>query len=163
MATVAVRTGEAFAAAHPAGAEGYLAGAARVAAELRALDAELSTLLSGCRHDRVVVSHEAYAYLLAPHGLEQVGVSPPGAHGEASPRDITELAAAVRDAGIDLVLSEPVEGRAGAAAVAREAGVGLADIYSLDIVSPREAAAGYPELLRRQAAAVARAAECAGG
>jgi hypothetical protein len=38
--------------------------------------------------------------------------------------------------------------------------VELVDIYSLDIVSEEQAARGYPDLLREQAAAVAQVAQC---
>jgi zinc transport system substrate-binding protein len=163
MATVAERTGDAFAAADPAGAARYQAGAARVAGELRALDEEIAGLLSGCRFDRVVVSHAAYAYLLEPHGLVQVGVSPAGGHSEPSPRDIADLAQLVRETGLAAVLTESAEGRAGAEAVAREAGVGLVEIASIDLVNDAQERSGYPELLRAQAEAVARVAQCLGG
>jgi zinc transport system substrate-binding protein len=108
----------------------------------------------------VVVAHEAYQYLLAPHGLTEHGISGAGGHSEASPQDIADLAAMVRDMGLPAVLSEPVEGRTDAEAVAAEAGVEVLDIYSLDIVEEAQAAKGFPALLREQAEAVATAAEC---
>jgi len=160
MADVTEHIGEAFAAADPRNANAYAANAARVAAELRALDDEIGELLSGCAIDTVVVSHEAYAYLLRPHGLTQEGISPAGGHSDPSPRDIARLAAEVRMLGIRTVLTEPVEGRSGAEAVAREAGVRTDGIYSLDIVNERHADTGYPELLRQQAQVVAGAADC---
>ncbi|HVM19216.1 MAG TPA: metal ABC transporter substrate-binding protein [Egibacteraceae bacterium] len=160
MAQVAERVGEAFATADPDNAEAYRSNASEVAAELEALDEEIAGLLGDCTFDEVIVSHEAYAYLLEPHGLEQHGVSGAGGHGEATPQQIANLVDEVREQGIPAVLTEPVEGRADAETVAREAGVELIDIYSLDIVDDEQAAQGYPALLRQQADAVAQAAEC---
>lgn len=162
MADVALRTGDAFAAADPAGAQGYRANAEAVRQALVTLDTELDALLDSCRFDEVIVSHEAYAYLVEPHGLRQEGLSGAGGHGEASPRRIADLAAEVRAEGIPAVLVEPVEGRAEAEAVGAEAGVELVDVYSLDIVSDDQAAKGLVQLLREQAQAVARAAGCSG-
>lgn len=129
---------------------------------MRRLDADVDAVLGDCRFDTVVVSHAAYAYLLEPHGITQEGVSGPGGHAGASPQRVAELAATIAQAGIPAVLSEPVEGRRDAEAVAREAGVDIIEILSLDVVDEERAARGYPDLLREQAQAAARAAGCAG-
>lgn len=160
MAEVAEAVGEAFAAADPDGAEVYRGNAAGVRDELVALDEELAGLLSDCEFDEVIVSHEAYAYLLEPHGLAQHGISSAGGHSEATPQDIAELTEEVRAEGIPAVLTEPVEGRQDAEAVAAEADVDLIEIYSLDIVDSGQYETGYPQLLREQAQAVAQAARC---
>ncbi|MDP8970763.1 MAG: metal ABC transporter substrate-binding protein [Actinomycetota bacterium] len=162
MADVALRTGEAFAAADPAGTRGYRANAEAVHDALATLDTELDALLDSCRFEEVIVSHEAYAYLLEPHGLRQKGLTGAGGHVEASPRRIADLSAEVRAEGLPAVLVEPVEGRAEAEAVGAETGVELVDIYSLDIVTDDQAAKGLVRLLREQAQAVARAAGCSG-
>lgn len=160
LAEVAEAAGAAFAAADPAGADAYTAAAAELAADLEALDAEVAALLDDCAHDRVVVGHEAFAYLLEPHGLHQEGISGAAGHAAASPQRIAALVELIREEGIPAVLSEPVEGRADAEAVAAEAGVEVIDVLALGLVTQEQAAAGYPALLREQAAAVARAADC---
>lgn len=160
MARVATAIGDAAATAEPSGAETYRANAADVASRLDDLAAEITAMLSGCRHATVVVSHEAYQYLLEPAGLEQHGVSSAAGHSGASPQDIAGLAAEIREQDLPAVLTEPVAGRTDAEAVAAEASVELIDIYSLDVVDDEQAARGFPALLREQAAAVAKAAEC---
>jgi zinc transport system substrate-binding protein len=162
MADIAVAMGEAFAAADPDNAEQYTATAAVVADDLTAVGEQIAGMLDACEHDEIIVSHEAYGYLLAPHGLEQHGISGAGGHSEASPADIAALTAEIREENIPAVLSEPVEGRTDAEAVAREAGVEIIEIYSLDIVDDEQAAEGFPALLVQQAEAVAQAAQCAG-
>ena len=160
MAELAVAVGDAAAESNESQAATYRANALRVAAELGQLAGQVKALLSDCTHDEVIVGHEAFAYLLAPHGLEQRGISGAGGHSEASPQDISALAAQIEAKGLPAVLSEPVEGRTDAEAVAREAGVEVIEILSLDIVDAEQAAQGYPALLLEQARAVAAAAEC---
>ena len=162
MADIAVAMGAAFAEADPDGAEQYTANADRVSQDLLAAAEQVGGMLADCEHAEVIVSHEAFAYLLAPHGLEQHGISGAGGHSEASPADIATLTAEIREEGIPAVLSEPVEGRTDAEAVAREAGVEIIDIYSLDIVDSEQSSTGFPPLLLQQAEAVAQAAQCAG-
>lgn len=160
LADVAVAVGDAVAETDPEQAEQYRSNAQRLAHELRDLAADVQTTLRDCAHDEVIVGHEAFAYLLTPNGLTQRGISGAGGHSEASPHDVAELAATIKREGLPAVLSEPVEGREDAEAVAREAGVKVLPVYSLDIVDDAQRAKGYPTLLREQADAVAAAAEC---
>ena len=162
MADVATAVGKAAGAADPARADEYARNAATTAGLLDDLAGEIEATLSSCSADTVIVSHEAYQYLLAPAGLEQHGISGAAGHSEASPSDIADLAAEIRADGLPAVLTEPVEGRTDAEAVAAEAGVDLIEIYSLDVVDEAQAAKGFPQLLREQADAVAQAAGCAG-
>ena len=162
MVDLAAATGEAFAQADPANGDTYLANAEQAAEEMTRVATDVEALLTDCEHDEIIVSHEAYAYLVGPHGLTQHGISGAGGHGGASPGDITRLVAQVRAEGIPAVLSEPVEGRTDAEVVAAEAGIELLEILSLDIVDETQAAKGFPALLREQAEAVARAAQCTG-
>lgn len=160
MARLAISVGDAAAEADPAHAVEYRNNAERVEQDLFELATHVAERLADCRHNEVVVSHEAYEYLLAPHDLTQHGISGAAGHSEASPQDIARLALQIRDLGLPAVLSEPVEGRTDAEAVAAEAGVEVIDIYSLDIVDDEQAERGYPALLLEQAEAVAAAAEC---
>jgi zinc transport system substrate-binding protein len=160
LAQVATALGEAAAAADASHAQDYRAAAERVRSQLDTAADETAALFDSCRHDTVVVGHEAYAYLLEPHGITQHGISGAGGHSEASPADIASLVSQIRDNDLEAVLTEPVEGRSDAEAVAGEAGVDLIEIYSLDIVSDEQAAKGFPQLLREQAQAAATAAGC---
>lgn len=160
MAGVAVAIGERLAEVDPRGAGAYRANAGALGDELEALDADLDALLSGCRHDTAIVSHEAYAYLLEPRELHQEGISGAGGHTEASPQRLAELTRRIRDGGVPAVLAEPVEGRADAEALAREAGVDLLDIDPLETTGDEGFATGYPGLLRQQAQQFALALDC---
>lgn len=160
MAAATEAVGEALAAADPSGAEGYRDRAATLRDELTALDAQLDRLLSGCARDTAIVSHEAYAYLLAPRGLSQEGISGSGGHTGASPRRLAELAERIRAEGIPAVLAEPVEGRDDAEALAREAGVELLEIDPLEVAEPSDGTV-FMAKLRQQAETFASALGCA--
>ncbi len=162
MARVAARTGEAFAAADPGGAAAYEANATALAADLELLDRELAAVLSGCRFSEAIVSHEAYGYLLEPHGLAQRGIAGTNPEAGASPAQLAELTEHIRTTGVTAVIAEPVEGRTDAEALAQEAGVRLLEINPLEIVSDQEFEVGYIELLRQQASTFAQALECTG-
>jgi zinc transport system substrate-binding protein len=162
MARVAEAIGEAFARADPDAGQAYRSNAAALHDQLVDLDAEIDDLLSGCRLTTAIVSHEAYAYLLEPRGLQQEGISGAAGHGEASPGRLADLTERIRDERIPAVLAEPVEGRADAEALAAEAGVDLLDIEPLEVVTGEQHAIGYPTLLRQQAETFAAALDCPG-
>ena len=161
MADVAVRTGEAFATADPGNAETYRNNARAVSEELAELGRELDATLGGeCRHLEVIVSHQAYGYLLAPLGVAQHGVTGINPQAGASSAELAELVEEIEREGFGHVLTEPQEGREGAETVAREADVELLEISPLDAVTDEQAGAGFIELVRAQAAQFATALGC---
>jgi zinc transport system substrate-binding protein len=162
MAEVAHEIGTAFAAASPDEAEAFRERAEALHDELLALDEELDEVLSDCEREVAIVSHEAYAYMLDPRGLEQEGISGAGGHGDASPQRLAELTQRIQEEDLPAVLAEPVEGRADAEALANEAGVDLLEIDPLEIGTDELFEQGYPDALREQAATFAEALECRG-
>lgn len=160
MADVVDAIAEAFAAADPDHGAAYVANAAQLRDELAVVADDIDALLSDCRLDTAIVSHEAYAYLLHPRGLEQEGISGAGGHAEVSPQRLAELTERIRADGIPGVLAEPVEGRADAEALAAEAGVDLLEIDPLEVVTVDQYERGYFVLLREQAEAFATALDC---
>ncbi len=161
MAETAVRAAEAFAASDPENAVTYRENAKRLGEELADLEGELDETLGGeCRHREVIVSHQAYGYLLEPFGVEQRGITGIDPSAGASSAVVGELVEEIRREGFQHVLTEPVEGRDGAETVAREADVELLEISPLDAVTPDQARAGFVSLVRSQAAQFATALGC---
>jgi zinc transport system substrate-binding protein len=163
MADVVIEIGAAFGRIDAERAQAYEDNAAGLRDELLALDEELDALLSDCRFDTAIVSHEAYAYLLQPRGLAQEGISGAGGHGEASPQRIAELSARIQEEGIPALLAEPLHGRSDAEALASESGVELLTIDPLEIAGDEDFDRGYLELLREQGEQFATALDCRGG
>lgn len=162
MADYAVTTGEAFAEADPGTADTYTENAAAVAEEMDALQTELDELLGGdCTFDEAIVSHEAFGYLLEPYDKVEHGVTGVDAEAGATSGELAELVEEVEAEGFEHVLSDVLEGREGAEALASETGVELLDVNSLDVVDDQTAEVGYPDLVRQQAEAFATALGCA--
>lgn len=161
MADVARRVGEAFAAADAEHARDYAANADAAAQELTDLNAQIDRLLADCRFDTVIVSHEAYAYLLGPRGLEQEGISGAGGHVEASPGRLAQLTQRIRDEGIPAIAAEPLEGRADAEVLAQESGAPLVEIDPLEVADDDALERGYPQMLTEQVESFATALDCA--
>jgi ABC-type Zn uptake system ZnuABC Zn-binding protein ZnuA len=83
-----------------------------------------------------------------------------GAEGDASAAELAAIVSEIRTEGFTHVLAEPSEGRNGAEAVVREAGVELLEIVPLESVTDEQAATGLPDLVRAQAASFATALGC---
>lgn len=162
MDDTAAALGDALATADPDRADAYGDAAAELAAELDDLSGEVDARLSACAHDTVIISHEAYAYLLEPRGISQEGISSAGGHGEASPRRLAELSERIVAEGIPAVAAEPLHGRADAEALAAEAGVDIVEVNPLEDVSDDEYERGYPRLLLDQVDSFARVLGCEG-
>lgn len=161
MADYAVATGEAFAEADPDNADTYTENAAAVAEEMDALQTELDEMLGGdCTFDEAIVSHEAFGYLLEPYDKVEHGVTGVDAEAGATSGELAELVEEVEAEGLEHVLTDVLEGRAGAEALANEAGVELLEVNSLDVVDDEAAEIGYPDLARQQAEAFATALGC---
>lgn len=162
MTEVATAIGQAFAAADADHGEAYDESAAALADELAAAEDAIDERLSDCAHPRAVVGHEAWAYLLEPRGLQQVGISRASGHGEASPQRLAELADLIEAEGIPGVFAEPVEGRENAEALAAEADVELFEVDPLGVPADVDAwlERGYLELLMDQVDRFAEGMQC---
>src|SRR5437870_6300798 len=83
MEQITLTISRALVAADPSGKGGYEARAARVTAQLSALDSSYRSGLSGCRYTSFVTTHEAFGYLADQYGLGQIGIE--GLTPEAEP------------------------------------------------------------------------------
>lgn len=136
MQDVARAVAGALSGADPDGTGAYQDGAARLVADLEALDAELRDGLARCDERLLVTTHGAFAYLADRYGLEQASITgiEPGA--EADPARIAELADLVEDRGVTTVFTEELLPADLAVTVAAEVGAATA------VLSPLE---GEPE------------------
>ncbi|MFI6294420.1 metal ABC transporter substrate-binding protein [Nonomuraea sp. NPDC050790] len=91
FATVAGKLGERMAQADPAHAQAYKDRAAKTAADLSALDQEMTKGLTNCTSKTMVTSHEAFGYLADRYKLKQVGITL-DPESEPSPARIAEVA-----------------------------------------------------------------------
>lgn len=148
--------------ADPDGAPTYRAGHDAVHAVLTELDGALADGLRDCERRTIVTSHAAFGRLAARHGLVQQSVSGLSPDAEPDPRRLGELADLVRREGITTVFTEELVSPAVAEALANEAGVRTAVLDPIESRSDaaRRAGRAYPDLLRRDLAALRRALDC---
>jgi ABC-type Zn uptake system ZnuABC Zn-binding protein ZnuA len=116
---------EAFARLDPAGAEGYRSRAAEAVVSLAALDAEIASMLAPARGRAVVSTHNSWTYFLADYGLVNGGSIEPVPGREPSPRELRALIDLVRDRRIPALFTEPQFPPSAARVVAGDAGVRL--------------------------------------
>jgi zinc/manganese transport system substrate-binding protein len=107
---------------------------AELDARLEALDAEVRTMLSGIPDGRrvLVTGHESMGYFADRYGFRLIGAVVPGlsSQGEVSARQLADLAALIREAGVPAVFSEVGTPRSVVDAIAAETGVRVVELPS---------------------------------
>jgi zinc transport system substrate-binding protein len=107
----------------PAGAEDYGENLARLQADLRALDREIETLITGSGVRRFLIYHPAWGQFARRYGLEQIAIEEDGK--EPSARRLAELIDWARRAGVEVIFVQPQASQVPARALAREIGARL--------------------------------------
>lgn len=117
-----------LAAADPAGAGVYTRNAGACAARLEALADEFAALGRALANRRVVTQHAVFDYLARDMGLEIVGVVQAHPGQDPSAAEMLRLVKTIRERGAGAVFTEPQYPARVAQAVAREAGIPLAEL-----------------------------------
>ncbi len=140
----------------------WMANATAYADELRALDAEVVSMLDAVREDRrkMVTNHEAFGYFAERYDFELVGVVVPGGSTLADPSsaELAELVDVMTDENIDVIFAETTEPAALAEAVAAEVGdVDVVELFTGSLGGPGSGAETYVDFVRTNAERVAGA------
>ncbi|HUF33228.1 MAG TPA: zinc ABC transporter substrate-binding protein [Acidimicrobiales bacterium] len=126
----------------PDGAEAFEANGEDFAAELADLDERYQEALADCRHDLIVVQHEAFGWMTDRYGLRQEGIAGLSPEQEPNPRRMAELVELVQEEGINVVFTETLVSPRVAEALAREAGVETLTLNPLEGLTDEQRAAG---------------------
>jgi zinc/manganese transport system substrate-binding protein len=131
-------------------------------AELAALDAEITDILSVVPDERrlLVTNHDAFGYLASSQGFEIVGtVLPSGSPlAEPSPADLVALADQIRELGVPAIFTENTTSTDLARTLAAEAGgVAVIGLYSDSLGPPDSDGDTYIALMRANASRIAGA------
>jgi zinc transport system substrate-binding protein len=126
LAAVGHQVAEALAAADPARADDFAAGALALEADLLALTEELLAGLAECERDTIVTSHAAYGYLTELTGLKQLGVAGVDPEGEPSPARLREVRDLMTGLGVTTFFTEPMADPGIAASLSADLGVEIA-------------------------------------
>jgi len=110
----------------PAGKDFYLENASRLVSELKTLDENFRNSLSRCRNRFLVVAgHQAFGYLAARYGLEQVSLTGANPEAQPAPRQIQTMVELIKSRKIKAVFYESSSSPAYAQTIARETGATL--------------------------------------
>jgi ABC-type Zn uptake system ZnuABC Zn-binding protein ZnuA len=142
----------AFSERDPAHAEAYRANADAYIAELEALDTEIRAAVESLPEERrvFVTNHEFLAYYAHAYGFEIAAtVLPGGATGsEVAPQELAALIDLVRAEGVPAIFAETSANPRIADALANEAGIEIATLYSESLGEAESGAATYIDMMR---------------
>lgn len=146
-----------LAARDPDGTEGYQQRADELEADLLDVDEEYAEVLAACAGATVVTSHEAFGFLAARYGLQQVGIAGVDPEVEPSPARLREVSEVVRQQDVRTIYFEAMASPRVVETLAEELGV------STDVLDPMERGAGadYLEVMAANLRALQDGLSCA--
>ncbi len=136
LAAIAGAVADSLSELDPDRAEVFEQRALELSAQLKELDGQMREGLSGCARTEIVTSHDAFGYLAAAYGLEQVSLAGLSPEDEASPKRLAEVATFAKENGVTTVFFEELVSPKVAQSLAREVGA------EAKVLSPLE---GPPE------------------
>ncbi|MEV5409386.1 metal ABC transporter substrate-binding protein [Thermopolyspora sp. NPDC052614] len=157
FATVATKLGERLAQADAPHAAGFRSRAAAAAAELNAVDKELSDGLRTCASRTIVTSHAAFGYLADRYRLKQVGISGIDPESEPSPARLAEVAKVAKQEKVTTIFTEELVNPKVAEVLATEVGAKTA---VLNPIESRPATGDYLSATRDNLAHLRTALGC---
>lgn len=158
LAAAAGQVARALAQVDPANAATYTANAEHLQSELTELDQEFTEALSTCSQHVIVVSHEAFGYLAARYGFEQVGIAGLDPENEPSPARLQQIAHVIRDEGVSTIFTETLLSPDVAEALASELGISVERLDPLESLT--EPGGDYLSVMRTNLSVLTSALEC---
>lgn len=133
---------DAFVQADPDNRDYYEANYAKYAADLDALDKEFRDTLSGLEKKDVIVSHEAFGYLCAAYGLNQVGIEGLSPDSEPDPARMAEITEFAKDHDVKVIFFEELVSSKVSETIADAIGAETAVLNPIEGLSDEQQAAG---------------------
>jgi zinc transport system substrate-binding protein len=159
FATIVEAIAVTLAEADPANADAYAGNADTYAADLRELDAAFRTGLSDCERSTIVTAHAAFGYLTDAYGLTQIAIAGVSPESEPDAQRLAELRDVVLEQGVMTIFTEELVSPEVAETLAREAGVDVDVLSTIEGLTEEQSAAG--ELMLANLEALRRALGCA--
>lgn len=122
--------------------------AAKFRSDLAALDSDFRAGLATCQNRDLVTSHEAFGYLSARYGFQQVGITGLSPEQEPSPAQLRQATTFVRDHDVHTIYYETLVSPAVANTVARETGAKSAVLDPVEGLTDQSAGRSYTEVMR---------------
>ena len=130
--------------------------------DLTTLDDLISTRLSNCDLDSVVVSHLAFGHMAERYKFDQVGLAGLSPEFESGPSHLASVIEQMNDLGVRYILQEPIVSDRLAETVAAETGAELLQLHPLEVRTSSEVSAGkdYFAIMEANAESLATALGC---
>jgi len=160
MVVFAGAIADALAAADPAGAADYQAGAAAVREQLTGLDDAFRSGLTGCARTTFLTTHAAFGYLAKAYGLTQLAIAGLSPEDEPSPRHLGELAAQARSLGLTTVFFETLISPDYAETLADDLSLRTDVLDPIEAVTPASRGADYLTIMQANLSALRTANAC---
>lgn len=134
---------------------------ARVGGNLRAVDAEVRAVLAAVPAERrlLVTDHDAFGYFADAYGFQVAAVVVPGGSTDAEPSsaDLADVVRVVRETRTPAVFANTAVNPTLVAAVSREAGVPVVELYVASVGPPGSGADTYAGMVTTNASRIADA------
>jgi zinc transport system substrate-binding protein len=150
-------TALALASVDPGNTELYRANAAEFDRQLSQLDQDFAEGLAACQH-LLVTGHEAFGYLAAAYGLEQVGVAGVSPEAEPTPDRLAQIRDLVEREGVTTVYAEDLLSPDAVEAIARETGAAVSVLDPVE--SARSDGSDYVSRMRANLDALRTGLRC---
>lgn len=152
--------GAKLASVDPDHAADYRANAKALHGELDALNAEFESGLASCANKDLVTSHEAFGYLAARYGMEQIGIAGLSPDQEPSPAKQAEVATFVRDHDVRTIYYETLVNPDVARSLAAETGAKVDVLDPLEGITDQSKGKDYPSVMRANLEALRKGQPC---
>ena len=146
----------------PAGSQIYTRNADGLDVELQALDDLISTQISNCELNSVVVSHLAFGHMAERYGFEQIGLAGLSPEFESGPAKIAAVIQKIKELNISHIMQEPIVSNRLAKTVSAETGAELLSLHPLEVRTSEQASSriDYIDIMKSNADALQNALRC---
>jgi zinc transport system substrate-binding protein len=159
MAVIGQTVADRLTALDPEAGDALSANQRAFAENMGALNSSFEAGLEACTTRTMVVSHEAFGYLAAAFGLQQVGISGLSPESEPSPARLREVADIVRSDGVTTIYYETLVDPKVAQTLADEIGVTTAVLDPLEGL-PEGATGDYTSVMEQNLATLRAGQGC---
>lgn len=142
----------------PDNAPTYTANADQLVEELTALNEEYAAGLATCERDTIVVSHEAYGYLVTQYDLGQMGIAGIDPESEPAPARVAKIQRVIEGEDVTTIFTESLVNPKVAETIADDLGIQTAVLDPLETLA--DPTTDYLSVMRSNLAALQEALGC---
>lgn len=103
-----------------------------------ALDNEYREALSDIKVNTITVTHNAFGYMCAAYGFNQIAVTDVNDNNEISLADYNNIIAQIKQSGVKVIFYDPNEGDGIAAPLAEECGISAHPLYTVTAITKQQ-------------------------